>query len=185
MTGRRISRWLRRWRADERGVAAVEFAMVVPFLLMAYLIGFEMSNATGLYRKVTDTTSELANVTAQYTTMSCTDFSNVLNATSQIMTPYPSSSLTLIVSEVDTDAGGAVLPSSWSKQLVSGVVTNAPAPTATPPAGFGGPSSSYIVVQGSYPYVPTIGAGLVSGVTMSNQIYMLPRQSTSISSTCP
>ena len=70
--GGRIALWAR-WKSDERGLALVEFALMLPVMLVLYLGAYEASQAVGAYRKLSDTTVELANVVAQYTTMSSTD----------------------------------------------------------------------------------------------------------------
>lgn len=171
----------RSWRgfaADRRGVAAVEFALVVPVVIVAYLAGFEVMEASTVYRKLTDTTVQLANVTSQYTTMSATDVSNVLGASAQIMTPYPTTNLSITLSEVTTDNNGAGWV-SWSSAYPSGpgLAHNT---AVTMPAGFQTPNSSYILVQTSYAYQPIIGGAFVKPITMTNQIFMLPRGSASI-----
>jgi Flp pilus assembly protein TadG len=168
----------RRWRADERGVAAVEFALVIPVLMLLYLGGFETSEAVATYRKLADSTVELANVTSQYTTMSSTDVTSVMNASSQIMYPYPTGKLSIVLSEITTDSSGNATvtwsrPSSGATALVAGS-------KVTLPTGMGSPSMSYILVQTAYLYVPTVGSSFVGNIPMSDQIYMLPRQSSSI-----
>ena len=75
----------RRLRRDTRGVAAVEFALVVPIVIVVYALGFELAQASTVYRKLTDTTVQLANVTSQYTTTACPDLTNIFGASKQVM----------------------------------------------------------------------------------------------------
>jgi Flp pilus assembly protein TadG len=167
----------RGFAADRRGVAAVEFALVVPVLIVLYLAGFEVMEASTVYRKVTDTTVQLANVTSQYTTMSSTDVTNVLGASSQIMTPYPTTSLSIVLSEVTTNNKGAGKV-AWS-QAYQGTAL-ATGKKVTMPTGYQTPDTSYILVQTTYAYQPVIGGAFVKPITMTNQIFMLPRSSSSI-----
>jgi Flp pilus assembly protein TadG len=168
---------LRRWRSDERGVAAVEFALIVPILIVVYLFGFAVAEASSVYRKMSDTTVELANVTSQYTTMSANDVSNVMNASAQIMTPYKTSNLTIVLSEVTNDASGNATV-TWSKTYNGTALATGAAVTA--PAGFKTPGASYILVQTSYAYTPTLGTGFLGSMTMTDQIFQAPRQSNTI-----
>jgi Flp pilus assembly protein TadG len=158
-------------------VAAVEFALVVPVVIVAYLAGFEVMEAATVNRKLTDTTVQIANVTAQYTTMGATDVSNVLGASSQIMTPYSTSNLTIVLSEVTTNAAGAGSV-TWS-QTYQGAALAVGTPV-TMPAGFTTPNSNFILVQTTYSYQPVIGGAFVRPISMTNQIFMLPRSSSSI-----
>ncbi len=170
----------RGWRdlaGDRRGVAAVEFALVVPVVIVVYLAGFEVMQASTVYRKLTDTTVQIANVTAQYTTMSSTDVSNVMGASAQIMTPYPTTNLSIVLSEVTTDNSG-VGKVTWSQQYQGTAL--ATASTVTMPSGYQTPNTSYILVQTTYSYQPVIGGAFVSPISMTNQIFMLPRSSSSI-----
>ncbi|HEX3407710.1 MAG TPA: hypothetical protein VHS81_10770, partial [Caulobacteraceae bacterium] len=120
--------------ADRRGVAAVEFALVVPVVIVVYLAGFEMMEASTVSRKLTYTTVQIANVTAQYTTMGAGDVSNVLNASSQIMTPYSTSNLSVVLSEVTVDTNG-VGQVTWSQQY-QGTALIPGTSTVTMPSGF-------------------------------------------------
>ena len=175
---RRLSKRLwARLGVDERGVAAIEFALVVPIVVVVYVAGFEVAEAATVYRKLNDTTVQLANVAAQYTSMSSTDTGNVLGASSQIMTPYPTSNLSIVLSEVTTDSSGAATV-TWSQQLNgTALATNS---AVTMPAGYQTPLTSYMYVQTTYAYQPTIGAAFVGPITMKSQIFMLPRSSPSI-----
>jgi Flp pilus assembly protein TadG len=170
--------WWTRWRRDRRGASAVEFALVVPVLVAIYIGGLETAQGVGIYRKVTDTTVELANVTAQYTTMSATDVANVMNGSAQIMAPYPTSGLSIILAEITTDANSAAKV-TWS-QSYNGAVALTPGSTVTLPSGMASPSSNYIFVKTAYAYVPPITYGIAGSIPIGDQIYMRPRQSPSI-----
>jgi Flp pilus assembly protein TadG len=173
-----LSSFWSRWRLDRRGVSAVEFAIILPTFLILYLGGFEISNATATYRKLTDTTVELANVTAQYTTMAASDVTTVMSASAQIMAPYATSSLKIVLSEVTTDVNNNPTV-TWSQAYNGATALTVGAPVAMP-AGLPTASTNYILVQTTYSYVPIIGSTYVGTLPMSDQLYVLPRQSTSI-----
>lgn len=178
MRARPLLRFCARWAADRRGLAAVEFALVLPFLLVLYFGGYQASSAVSAYEKLSDTTVELANVTAQYTTMSATDVSNVMNASAQVMYPMPTSNLTIVLSEITTDATSKATV-TWS-QAYNGGTALATGATVTLPTNLASASTSYIFVQTAYTWTPPIQIPLFNNVSMSNQIYMLPRNSGSI-----
>jgi Flp pilus assembly protein TadG len=168
---------LRRLGSDRRGVAALEFALVVPVVIIVYLAGFEVMEAATVYRKLTDTTVQIANVTAQYTTMGSADVTKVLGASSQIMTPYSTSNLSIVLSEVTTDAAGKGSV-TWS-QAYQGTALAAGAPV-TMPGGFKTGNTSYLLVQTTYAYQPVIGGAFIRPLSMTNLMFMQPRSSSSI-----
>lgn len=172
------ARWLlRRFGRDRRGVAALEFALVVPIVMVVYLVGFEVAEASTVYRKLTDTTVQLANVTAQFTSMTTSDTATILNDSSQIMAPYPTANLAIVLSEVTTNASGAGSV-TWSQTLQGTALAKGAA--VTMPTGFRTANTNYLLVQTTYSYHPTIGAAFIGPISMANQIFMLPRSSSSI-----
>lgn len=178
-------RWLRSlrsWRnlrSDTAGVAAIEFALVVPLVIVVYAAGFEIVQAATVNRKLTDTTVQLANVTTQYTSVATPDLNNIFAASSQIMAPYSTSSLTIVLTQVKTDnsSNGTV---DWSQGYPGGTPGLAKNSAVALPAGFASPNSYYILVQTNYQYSTTIGSAFIGNLPMSDQIFMVPRQSASI-----
>jgi Flp pilus assembly protein TadG len=146
--------------------------------MLLYLGGFEVSQAAATYRKVTDTTVEIANIVAQYTSMSSADAQDVMGSSTQIMAPYSTSQLTIVLSEITTDVNSNATV-TWS-QAYNGGVPLTVGSAATLPAGIIAASTSYILVTTTYTYIPTVGAVFVGNIPMTDQIYMLPRQSASI-----
>jgi Flp pilus assembly protein TadG len=177
---------LRRLRADAQGVAAVEFALVAPILILLYCVGFEVSEAATVYRKLTDTTIQIANVTSQYTTMASSDVSLVESASSEIMTPFSTAPFSVVLSEVSTNASGQGTV-TWSQACSgssctagTGLATGA---SVTMPAGFQTPNANYILVQTTYAYTPVIAGNFIGNLNMTGQFFMLPRNSPSIAYT--
>ena len=65
---RRLIRLYRRFIASTRGVVAIEFAAILPVLLLMLLATFDGGNAIAVYMKVRAATYVLASVTNQYST---------------------------------------------------------------------------------------------------------------------
>ena len=179
-------RLLRRFNAfhrDTRGVAIVEFALVMPMLMVLYLGGFAVSQAVGTWRKVSDATAQLANVAAQYTTMQNTDAQGVMAAAAQIMSPYSTTNLSEVLTLVSVSSAGAATV-TWS-QAYNGGSALAKGTAVTLPANMLQPGMSVVWVQTSYAYTPVVGGSFVPPITMHDQIYSAPRSSASIPcSTC-
>jgi Flp pilus assembly protein TadG len=174
----------RPWRAalkDTRGAAAVEFALILPVLVLLYAVGFEICQAATVNRKLTDTTVQLANLTSQYTKVAKSDISTIMNASSETMTPFSNTALTLVLSEISIDNNGKASV-TWSESYVDGVAFQG-TPLATPPtapASFQTPSSSYLVVQSTYAYAPAVAGTFMPPITLTSHSFMLPRNAGSI-----
>ena len=71
-----IERRLRRLIGDERGVSAVEFAMLLPLMLTLYLGAVEVSQGIGADRKVTLTARTIADLVSQVSSIGNSDMTN-------------------------------------------------------------------------------------------------------------
>jgi Flp pilus assembly protein TadG len=100
MTMTRIARsWLRLRLAavglatDCRGVAATEFVMIVPLMLVMFFGTVEFSSGVAVDRKVTLVARTLSDLTSQSPTtgVTDTDLSNFFAASIGILTPYSAS----------------------------------------------------------------------------------------------
>jgi len=171
------ARGLRTFR-DDRGVAAIEFALVLPMLLFVGLGGYALTDAASTYRKLTDTTVETANVAAQFTSMQAADADSVMAATAQIMAPYPTTNLKAVLSLVATDASGNATV-TWSRPFQGGAALSRGA-TIKLPASLAQPSTSYVLVTTTYTFVPLTGSGVMGAIPMQDQLVILPRNSAAI-----
>jgi Flp pilus assembly protein TadG len=74
--------------ADRRGVAAIEFAMVVPIMLVLFLGTVEFSIGVATNRKVQLMAQALSDLTSRSSSVSNADLTNFFAAGNGIMTPY-------------------------------------------------------------------------------------------------
>jgi Flp pilus assembly protein TadG len=179
-SGNSIIAKLARFIGDRRGVSAVEFAILLPVMMTLYLGSVEGSQGIAAQRKVTLTAHALADLATQYTDITNADMSNVLAAGSAIIAPYSAANLQEVVSELSIDASGQATV-VWSDTLggtalTAGTVVSIPASLAVP-------NTFLIYTQVQYRYNPTYGYVMNSTMTLSDQSYMMPRQSTSIART--
>jgi Flp pilus assembly protein TadG len=166
----RIKQKFRRFVSDPRGVSAVEFGLLLPIMFMLYFGGVEISQGVGIDRKVTLTAGALANLTAQATTLSTSDMTNVLNAATSVMMPYSTTGLTITVSCLSIDTTGKATV-KWSVSQGG----SAQSGTVTIPAALAVPSTQLIYSQVSYPYTPTVGYTITGTLNLSDKMYMSPR----------
>ena len=166
----RMPKIFTRFARDRRGVSAVEFAMMAPLMIGLYLGCVEISDGVGADRKVSLTAAALANLTAQVTTISASEMTNILDASSAIIKPYSAANLNMTVSCVKIDASGNATV-KWS------VTRNGTANSGSIsiPSALAVPSSYLIFSQVSYAYTPTVGYTITGTLNLSDKMYMSPR----------
>jgi Flp pilus assembly protein TadG len=98
-------------------VAATEFAIVVPFMLVLLLGGTELGDGMAINVKVSATAHSVTDMVTQNTSLSTASMQNILTGAASIMAPYPVSNnqLLVTVSEISSDANGN-LTLQWSQR---------------------------------------------------------------------
>src|SRR5476649_2000087 len=155
---------------DQRGVSAVEFALLAPMMIGLYLGCVEISQGVAADRKVSLVSAALANLTAQVTTISASDMTNILDASGAIIVPYSASLLKMTVTCLKIDANKNVTV-KWS------VTRNGTADSGsmTIPSALAVANSWLILAKTSYAYTPVVGYTITGTITLSDQMYMSPR----------
>ena len=178
----------RRFAASTRGVAALEFAMVMPVVLVMLLSSYDAGNAIAVYLKVRAATYSLAAITNQYgignAAISTTIMPSITGATSTILAPYSSTPVGVVISQIKATSNTAAVV-SWSYATGTGLALNQGAAFALPTsfAGntCGGTYPCYLIfAQVSYSFTPSFGSFLTGPITLSDSLYTTPRISTCI-----
>jgi Flp pilus assembly protein TadG len=177
---------------DCNAVAAVEFAIIVPIMLVMFFGTIEFSSAVAVDRKVTLIARTLSDLTSQSPgSVADTDLTNFFTASNAIMTPYPSTqNQTMTLTELYVVPVTLQVRVIWSMSAAfnsSGAIVLTPASTNPPPSP-PVPFPSQLAVGGTYliyskvtyPYTPAVG--YVLGVAppsfpLSDVSYTRPRQS--------
>lgn len=162
-------RWLARLARDERGVSAVEFALLAPLMIGLYLGCAEISDGVAADRKVSLTAAAVANLTSQVTTISTADMNNILDASAAIIVPYSANNLKITVSCLNIDANKNVTV-KWTATRNGGVAGSTSVPSALKV-----PNSQLVLSEVSYAYKPTVGYTITGTLTLSDHMFMSPR----------
>jgi len=169
---------------DTRGVAAVEFAIVVPFMLVLYVGGVELGNGMAISVKVSETAHTVVDLVSRNACVTDSALSTMLGASAATIAPYSSANTTVIVSEVSTDASGKATV-TWSKAL-----NGTPRPVAQPitlPPSLGTPSPaniSLLLGEVTYQYTPNLGYTISGTIPISESYYLYPRVSSVVQYPC-
>jgi Flp pilus assembly protein TadG len=171
--------WLRvrlsagRLLKDCNGIAATEFAVIVPVMLVMFFGTVEFSSGVAVDRKVTLMARTLSDLTSQSVTVDDPTVNNFFAASAAIMTPFPSTPTKATISELYIDPNTLKARVQWSK----GTSPRAVSSNVTIPAGLAVGGTYLIFSEVSYLYTPTIGYLMAkAGVNLSDVAYTRPRQ---------
>jgi Flp pilus assembly protein TadG len=200
---RRSNRRLADFLGDRHGIAATEFAIIAPIMLLAFFGTVEFCSAVAVDRKLTLTARTLADLTSQqppsangntFTSVAVVvdgDLQNAFTASIAIVAPYDATPTTATLSEIYVDSSG-VARVQWSKAATIGsgasqaTLTNSArhagdVVTGIIPAQLLTHQTYLIFSEVNYQYVPTIGYVMArAGINLHDVSYTRPRQSTCI-----
>jgi Flp pilus assembly protein TadG len=163
--------------ADQSGIAATEFAVIVPIMLVMFFGTVELSSGVAVDRKVTLMARTLSDLTSQSTYVMDSDLTNFFAASGAIMTPYSSTPTKATISELYVDPTSLQARVQWSV----GSAPRAKSSSVSIPSALATGGSYLIFSEVSYLYVPAVGYVMSkAGVNLSDTAYTRPRQSTCV-----
>ena len=194
---------LARLAAAQEGVAAVEFAMLLPLMITLYLGSFELTQGVMASRKTALLSRTLSDIVSQQPSgvaISQTTLTNIFNAAAAVLAPLPVSAARMSISSVEMVAATTTTATTyngfdatvhWSVISAYGGTARAcakltpvsnslsAAPNTLPQGLYS--ASPLIIADVSYTYTPTFGTTFVawstsqSGIAMKNTTYARPR----------
>jgi len=185
---------IRGFISSARGNAAIEFAIIMPMLLVLFLGSIDAGRAIAIYMKVRAATYTLATITnicnAIQTTGTCqtpvtsAGMQTITQATATVLTPYSTSPLIATVSQLSINSSGQATV-SWSYSM-NGTARSAGSSVSMPANLVTAIKTStsfpqYLILgEVSYAYTPIFTYVIKSGFTLSDSIYVAPRNATCI-----
>lgn len=181
---------VREFGADRRALAATEFAIIVPVMLVMFFGTVEFSTAVAIDRKVTLIARTLSDLTSQSIKLADSDMQDTFTASISIVQPYDATRVKGTISQIYIDTN-SIATVQWSKSgtIASGATQATLATSARKagdkvtsiiPATLLIPSTYLILGEASYTYSPTIGYVLKSSLPLSDVSYTRPRQTTCV-----
>ena len=173
-----IPRRLLYFGRDREGVAAVEFALLVPIFIFLYLMSFQMTVGFSTARKVSRAASTIADLMTQQEEIDTDDLTDMDALAKAIMAPYSTAGLTVKVTGITLDsAADATVSWSWksdgTQPYATGLAVDVPTDLQA--------TDSFLVhaeVQTTYNYlffVPYMTSYTASSVNIYKEFYFRQR----------
>ncbi len=113
-------------KKDERGVTAVEFALILPILLVTYMGTVEISQGLTVSRNTTNIASTVADLIGQTSEVDEDDIAMIFQASKTIISPFTSGNVQIIASSycrqrstvTPPPVGGKIPPNTTSTGIV-------------------------------------------------------------------
>jgi Flp pilus assembly protein TadG len=173
--------------AQSTATAAVEFAMVLPVMLTAYLGSVEVGGGVTADRKLSNLSLTLANLTARANgAQQDSDLNGIFNASAAVLVPYDYTKVAMVVSSIVFDGNNP--PNAfvvWSSTSGPGATALTPnchnnLSTTLVPNNVRTANGSVILAQAQYPYKPVIGYVVTGTINLSESNFMVPRNLTAV-----
>ncbi len=172
--------FIRRFRKAQAGLAAIEFAFILPVMVIMFLGTVEVSNYVMTARRVASLSSTAADLVAQESAISDDDINDIFGAISVIIAPLDPATVKIAITSVVADADGETYRVAWSEAMnrsarpVGAVLSASEFPTDLIAAFQGS-----IMVEVEYGYDPMF-ADFLPRKDITDTFYLKPRRSLTV-----
>jgi Flp pilus assembly protein TadG len=168
---------------EERAVAAVEFALIAPFLIALYFGSIEMAVLFTTDKRVNSISATMGDLVSQWDPKAgvlavTTITDNYMAAAKDIMTPYTATGIKIVVSLIEVKADGTtkVLWSVANTGTTPRTTNSAFTPlTATSNMNVAARGGCLVTAEVNYAYTPMIGELFAKNLNLGHINYFLPR----------
>jgi Flp pilus assembly protein TadG len=166
-----------RLRADARGSAAVEFALIVPFMLAVAMGSFELFKLTQATLRANFVAQSVADLVSRDTSLTSTTMSDICTGGQLLMAPLPTSGLKIAVANVSRS--GSTRSRTWNMECYGATAISSSdaislATNETPSDG-----TSAVVVRITYSYQAPKSYLLPASRTVTAEFVAKPRSGSS------
>jgi Flp pilus assembly protein TadG len=180
---------LKRFADATEGVAAVEFGLIVPIMLVLFLGCVELSQGVAASRRVSQAAGTAGDLVAQVpstTTPTTAYVQNIMDVSSYIMAPYQTTGLKMTVKSIISGTTATNTREVWTCVYNGNnpnVACTCPTSTTsyTVPTGLLGATDGVIVADVEYNYTPLVSLNFFiktsSTLKLTEKLYLKPRNS--------
>jgi Flp pilus assembly protein TadG len=169
---------LKRFGADQRGLAAIEFALLAPVMIALYCGVAELTMAMMAERRAAHAASVVADLVAQTNQIKGSEVRDIFTVGNQILAPFSTTGLKMRITSVVADSKG-VAKVDWSVTGGLAAMQTGTAVSGFPPnlltAG-----DSVIMADVQYAYTSPLMLTLPKPITFNDTFYLRPRSSSSV-----
>lgn len=169
---------LKRLKEDRAGMGAVEFALLVPMLIVVYLASFELTMGLSVNKKVSSATSTVADLVTRQKNVDKAFLAAMGDVAKAIFAPYGTSGLSLKITGIKIDATSkSTVAWSWAN---NGVAPYTSGNAIGVPSGMLSPDTFLVHTELSVPhellmYLPNFSGSEIKYITLAKDFYFRQR----------
>ena len=164
---------------DQRGLAAVEFALLAPALIALYFGLAELTEAGMATHKVRHVASAVGDLASQNPTLTPGQITDIFSVAQSLLTPFPTAPLKLRLTSVTVNAANTPVV-DWSEgtglsPYSKGATLTLPASASNASKPFVAVGQTVIVSEAQYAWSSPIGYFLPNATQLTDTSYSVPR----------
>ncbi|HZL01172.1 MAG TPA: TadE/TadG family type IV pilus assembly protein [Caulobacteraceae bacterium] len=166
---------LKRFRRDISAVAAVEFAIIAPLMILSYFGLADVTQGLIAQRRISHAAATIGDLVSQESGLHKADINDIFTVGNTIVSPYPTAPLEERVTSITANASGATTV-AWSEASNMAPLSGA----VTVPAHVVSANQSVIRSDVVYVYSSPINYIITTPITFSYTYYLKPRISQTV-----
>jgi Flp pilus assembly protein TadG len=166
---------LSRFVRDDGGVAVVEFALILPILLVLWIGGVEVTSALSVDRRLNNLASSIGDLVSRSKSVTYSEVDNIFNIAPGAMYPYSNTGLSMRITAVKMDANGAATV-AWSRAKgTKPAYTENSNMNGIVPATLRVRNSQVILSEVYFSYSPAVGYVITGPLALEDRMFFVPR----------
>jgi Flp pilus assembly protein TadG len=165
--------------AQESGIAAVEFSLILPILLVLWIGGVEVTGALSVDRRLNNLASSMGDLVARDKEVTFAEIDDIFDLSEAALFPYDDTGITLRITAVDMNGAGTANVGWTRKQgtIPTGVQDFADGAQINSfvPAELRVPDSQIIMAEVYHTYRPAVGYVVTGDVQLDDRMFFVPR----------
>lgn len=178
----RLAKMLSRFAGASEGVAAVEFALILPLMLFLYIGTMEAGSLIIMDRRVQTVAGSLGDLVARSNkVVTAAELANYFKAGKWMVEADVAPQLDQIVTSVYVKPDGSGNEVKWSREYPSGPGHAVGSTYPLPQEIINIAKGSYVIVsEASTPYTPVLGMVFKDAINLHRENFFMPRFGTEI-----
>jgi Flp pilus assembly protein TadG len=159
---------------DKAGIAMVEFALVLPIMVLMFCGAWETSQAVICYMKLGNAADTVVDLATQQKVIHASNIDDFYTSAQVVMLPSSTTGLAMAIASVNFDATTGNAAIAW-QQTRGGALPMSSATITSLSAGLGNKGDSVVIAQLSYTYTSSMDYVLPKLINLSSKAMQRPR----------